>query len=110
MSRLIEFQLDPTGQTVVLVESDETVPAQGEVRVSAGGAVAEKAAQAFDAALAGVKPIASSVMRQLTEAAAEASEIAVEFGIKLTAKAGVIIAGAAAEGNFKVSIKWARKP
>jgi hypothetical protein len=50
-------------------------------------------------------------MRQhLTAAIADASEVAVEFGIKLTANAGIIVAGTSAEGNCKVSIKWARKP
>jgi hypothetical protein len=48
-------------------------------------------------------------MRELTEAAPDASEIAVEFGIKLTANAGVILAGTSAEGNCKVSLKWARR-
>ena len=110
MSRLVEFPLDSTGQSTILVESDDTVPAQGEVRVSVGGAVAEKASQAFDAALAGIKPITAALMRQLSEAAAEASEIGVEFGIKLTANAGVIVAGTSAEGNCKISIKWTRKP
>ena len=110
MSRLVEFPLDSTGKMTVLVEVDDTVPAQGQMRVSAGGAVAEKATQAFDSALAGVKSVAASVMRQLAEVAADANEISVEFGIKLTANAGVIIAGTSAEGNCKIAIKWSRKP
>ena len=110
MNRLIEFDLDPTGQTIILVETDDTIPAQGQMRVSTGGAVAEKAAQTFDAALAGIKPIADTVRRHLTAAIADASEVEVEFGIKLTANAGIIVAGTSAEGNCKVSIKWARKP
>ena len=110
MSRLIEFPLDSTGQATVFVEADETVPPQGQMRVSVGGAVAERASQAFDAALSGVKPIAAAVMRQLTDAAAGANEISVDFGIKLTANAGVIVAGTSAEGNCKISIKWSRKP
>jgi hypothetical protein len=109
MSRLIEFALDTKGKTIVLVETDDTIPAQGQARVSVGSAVAEKANQAFDAAIAGIKPIAVTVMRQLTDVVADASEISVEFGIKLTANAGVILAGTSGEGNCKVSIKWAPK-
>jgi hypothetical protein len=109
MSRLIKFDLDSTGQQTILVESDEIFPLKGEQQVSVGGTVAEKASQAFDAALAGVKPIADAVMRQLTNAAASANEISVEFGIKLTANAGVILAGTSAEGNCKVSLKWVPK-
>jgi len=110
MSRLIAFPLDAEGRTTVLVETDDTIPPQGQARVSIGGAVAEKANQAFDAAIAGIKPIADTVRQQLIEVAADASEISAEFGIKLTANAGVILAGTSAEGNCKVSIKWVRKP
>jgi hypothetical protein len=110
MSRLIEFALDSKDQTIILVETDDTVPAQGQQQVSLGGAVAEKATQAFDAAVAGIKPVASTIMRQLTAVIPDADEISVEFGIKLTANAGVIVAGTSAEGNCKVSIKWTRKP
>jgi hypothetical protein len=109
MRRLIEFNLDSTGQTKVLVEADDPdgVP-QGQVRVAASGVAAEQASKAFDAALAGIKPVAAAVMREVTAAVADA--IAVEFGIKLTANAGIIIAGTSAEGNCKISIKWSRKP
>jgi hypothetical protein len=110
MSRLIEFPLDSTGQTTILVESNDPTPEQGQTRVSLGGAMAEQASQGLDEALATVKPIAAAAIRHLSEAVADASEIGIEFGIKLTAKAGVILAGVAAEGNFTVSIKWSRKP
>ena len=109
MNRLIEFALDPTGQAMILVETGDAMPPQGQVRVSVGGAMAEKAAQTFDAALMGIKPIADAVRRQLTTAIADADEIAVEFGIKLTANAGVVVAATSAEGNCKISIKWARR-
>jgi hypothetical protein len=59
--------------------------------------------------LAGLKPIADAVNRQLTEIIEDANEVAVEFGIKLTANAGVIVAGNSAEGNCKLSVKWSRK-
>jgi hypothetical protein len=97
MSRLIEFPLDSTGHGSVFVEADDTVPPQGNVRVSVGGAVAEKASDA------------QTIMKQLADVAAEASEVSVEFGIKLTANAGVIIASTSVEGNCKVAIKWSLK-
>jgi hypothetical protein len=110
MGRLIEFDLDATGQTKLLVESDDPTPVQGQMRVSVGGAVAEKASQAFDAVLAGVKPIAETLKRELTHLVTDANEISVEFGIKLTANAGVVLAGTSAEGNCKIAIKWTRRP
>jgi len=81
---------------------------QGQQRVSIGGVTAEKAKDAFDTALAGIKPIARSIMAQMQEAAADAKEIGVEFGIKLTATAGVVLAKASTEGHCKIAIKWVR--
>jgi hypothetical protein len=37
---------------------------------------------------------------------AEAEQVTVEFGLKVTAGAGLIVAKAAFEGNFKVSVVW----
>jgi hypothetical protein len=106
MARLIDFELD--SQTTILVEAADDGTPQGQQHVSAVGAMTEKANEAFDTALAGIKPIAQSIMVQLQEAAAEAKEIQVEFGIKLTATAGVVLAKASTEGHCKISIKWAR--
>ena len=106
MARLIDFQLD--SQTSILVEAAEDDTPKGQQLVSASGAVTEKAQVAFDAALAGIKPIARSIMAQMQEAAADAKEIQVEFGIKLTATAGVVLAKASTEGHCKITIKWVR--
>jgi Trypsin-co-occurring domain 1 len=109
MSRLIEFRLDDGGQGTVLVEADDSIPAEGQTRVSTGGILAEQANKAFDNAMAGIRPIVSSVARQVMAAITDAQEIEVELGFKLTADAGVILARAAAEGHCKVAIKWVRK-
>jgi hypothetical protein len=110
MSRLIEFPLEGPGKATILVEVDDAIPAKGQQRVSVGGVVAEQAGQAFDSALVGIKSVAGAIMAQLNEVAANANEISVEFGIKLTANAGIIVAGTSAEGNCKIAIKWSRKP
>jgi hypothetical protein len=106
MARLIDFGLD--SQTTILVEAAEDGTPVGQQQVSVGGAVVEKANEAFDTALAGIKPIARSIMAQLQEAAVDAKEIEVEFGIKLTATAGVVLAKASSEGHCKIAIKWVR--
>lgn len=106
MARLIDFELD--GNTTVLVEAAEDGMPKGMQRVSTGGVMAEKAGKTFDDALAGIRPIAGTILAQMREAVAEAQEIQVEFGIKLTASAGVILAKAATEGHCKISVKWKR--
>jgi hypothetical protein len=106
MARLIDFELD--SQTTILVEAADDGTPQGQQHVSTGGAVTEKAKEAFDTAIAGIKPIARTIMAQMQEAAADAKEIQVEFGIKLTATAGVVLAKASTEGHCKIAIKWVR--
>jgi Trypsin-co-occurring domain 1 len=110
MSRIIEFRLDDGGQTTVLVEADDSIPAEGQRRVSIGGLLIEQANKALDNALSGVWPIAAAITRNVLDAMADAQEIEVELGFKLTADAGVILARTAAEGHCKVSIKCIRKP
>ena len=110
MSRLIEFKLDDSEQTTVLVEADDNIPAEGQARVSIGGTVTEQASKAFDTALSEIRSIVNSVTRHVVDAVADAQEIEMELGFKLTADAGVILARAGAESHCKVSIKWIRKP
>jgi hypothetical protein len=106
MARLIDFKLD--SQTTILVEAAEDGLPQGQQHVSTTGAMTEKATEAFNTALAGIKPIARSILEEMKEAAADAKEFQVEFGIKLTATAGVVLAKASSEGHCKISIKWVR--
>ena len=106
MARLIDFSLD--SQTSILVEAAEDGTPKGMQHVSIGGASAEKAKEAFDTVLSGIKPIASTIMAQMKEAAVDANEIQVEFGIKLTATAGVVLARASTEGHCKIAITWRR--
>ena len=61
---------------------------------------------AFDAALAKLKPICAAIVRQASELAQQPEEFSVEFGVKLNAEAGVVIAKTAAEANLKFSVKW----
>jgi len=61
--------------------------------------------QAFEKAMGQLKPIAQTVMATLKELN-NPSEVAVEFGVKLSAETGVVIASAQAEANFKISLKW----
>jgi hypothetical protein len=106
VSRIIEFKIDDGEQTTVLVEADDSIPAEGQTRVSVGGILTEQASEALDNALSGIRPIIAAVTRHV----ADAQEVEMELGFKLTADAGVILARTGAEGHCKVSIKWVRKP
>jgi len=106
MKRLIEFPLE--GQGTIVVEVDEP-ESEGVVRASRAGEIAEKATQTFESALDRIKPAAAAVIARLRDLSDLPDEVAVEFGIKLGAKAGAFLASADSEATFKVTLTWIRR-
>ena len=103
VKRMIEFPMEDG--TTLVVEVEEPIP-EGVVRAARPGEIAERAGQTFEAALEKVKPMAATVVSRLRELAQSPDEIHVEFGIKLSASAGAVLASAGVEGNYKVTVVW----
>jgi hypothetical protein len=101
---MIEFPMEDG--TALMVEVDEPVREGGVVRAARPGEIAERAGQTFEAALERVKPMAAAVVTRLRELAQGPDEIHIEFGIKLSASAGAVLAAAGMEGNYKVTLVW----
>ena len=72
--------------------------ADADERVTRGDAkaVVETASVAFDQALAKLKPMCAAIVHQVRDAVEQPEEFSVEFGVKLNAEAGVVIASTAA--------------
>jgi hypothetical protein len=70
------------------------------------GEVAEASDKTSWAALGQTRPAVDAMMETLTGLASRADEINAQFGIKLGAKAGALLASADAEAQFTVSLKW----
>lgn len=107
MKRLVEFPLEEGGS--ILVEVEELEPPSGVVRAARPGEVAEKAHQTFETALDGIRPVAATIIKKLRSLHDRPDEIEVEFGLKMSAEAGVIVAAACAEANYKVTLTWKRE-
>lgn len=134
MARLAEFVL-PDGSSIVAEVDDDSyhppilppsapAPAPaGETpgRVMRGGftpapaaasAVATelvvKANDTFDSALDRIRSAADSMLNRLTSLAQPPDELTVEFGVKLNAETGAVIAKASTEANFTIHLKWSR--
>jgi hypothetical protein len=78
-----------------------------------GGAIASsdivvKANESFESALDRVRWAAEGLLARLTSLASPPDEVAIEFGVKLNAETGAVIAKAATEANFKINLKWTR--
>ena len=103
---LVDFHLED-GSTV-WIETDtaqDTTSGSTLRRVSRGGGAPSEADRRFEDAVARIRPAAQALLDSLKELNTP-EEIALEFGIKFNAKAGVIFASVDSEATFKVSVKW----
>jgi alkanesulfonate monooxygenase SsuD/methylene tetrahydromethanopterin reductase-like flavin-dependent oxidoreductase (luciferase family) len=102
MAYLVEIPVD--GAQPVLVEVAEVDA--GVVRAARPGEVVATATETFQAALARFRPMASAIVEQFRQLGEHPQEISVEFGLKLTAEAGMVIAHTGGEANFRVNLLW----
>jgi hypothetical protein len=99
--QLVAYNLEEGGQIVVEVD----LPQAGIQRVAREDEIV-KASQTFDATIAQVRPAAEKIIAVLRGIVDPPDEMAVEFGIKLGAKTGVVVASADLEANYKVTLSW----
>ena len=106
MKRLIEFPLEDG--TSMLVEVDEPEQ-EGLERVSRGDpGVIERAQQTFEKSLEKVKPAAQYILAKLRELHDSPDEIEVQFGLNLSAAAGIVLASGIT-ANYTVKLKWIKE-
>lgn len=101
-ANIVEFE-SAHGPVRVEIE-DPSRP--GPVAVGRGDTVAESAAESFESALAGVRPVAEGILGQLTTLAERPETVEVVFGIKLSGKLGAILASTTAEAHCTVKLVW----
>ena len=105
MAELAQFPLNGGGVLVVEVEP----PDSSIKRVMRGGTAEAAIATAnatFESALQTVRCAAEGILQQLRSLAEPPDEVAVEFGVKMNAETGAIIAKASTEANFKINLTW----
>ena len=113
MARLVPFTTQD-GATF-FAEVDDSGEGRDLSRVMRGGGAGRteliaESSQALETALGGVKQAAEAMFARLSSLATPPDETTVEFGVKLSAETGAVIAKAATEANFTVSLKWKRAP
>lgn len=103
MTHLVELELAEGGS--VLVEVEPPTPGQvtrgtpGEVVTKAGGNLAE--------VLSRVGPAVEDLVSGLRSGVLRPDEVEVEFAVKLSSDANVIIARTGGEANFRIQLRWA---
>ncbi|MGW0548671.1 CU044_2847 family protein [Streptomyces altiplanensis] len=89
----------------VLVEIADGESA-GIDRVGRAAALARATSETLQDAMGHVRPALDVIAAGLRDMAHTPDTVRVDFGIKLTAEAGVVVAKAASEANFTVSVEW----
>jgi hypothetical protein len=105
MAYLIEVPLD--GAHPIVMEIDD-VGDGGIIRSARPGEVIGTAATSFDAALERLQPMAQALVARLRDLAEGPDGIGVEFGLKMSMDAGLVVAHTSGEANFKVTLQWNR--
>ncbi|MET7606611.1 CU044_2847 family protein [Streptomyces avermitilis] len=102
MSDLVRFETEDGSAMVVEVE--DTAPGLENVSRDDNGVL--EASRRLDQILSGARPTIEALLGLLRQLAPD--EYEVEFGIKLNAEAGVVVAKTASEGHFNVRLAWQR--
>jgi hypothetical protein len=109
MSQLAKFPLKNGGFLAVEVDGAEG-PGGRVMRGSPSANALAEASDTFEAALEKVRSAAEGILDQLRSLAQPPDEVAVEFGVKMSAETGAIIAKASGEANFKINLTWKKSP
>lgn len=105
MSQLVEFPLNDGGAVRVEVADEE-----GVIPVGRAGEVVARAHQTLESALAQLRPVTQAVLRSVRDAAEPPNRVCVEFGVKLAATGGLVVASGTTEANLTVQLEWTREP
>jgi hypothetical protein len=101
-TELVQFQV--AGGGTVLVEVDDQEP--GVARASRVNDMVVQAKQSLEPALDSIRAMANVSLERLQDLAQRHDELEVEFGVRLNAEAGAVIAKTQAEGHLKVKLAW----
>jgi hypothetical protein len=104
-TELVQFTL-PDGSSL-LVEVDDQEP--GIQRASRGDDLIIQAKHSLDDALDHIQAMATLTLTKLQDLPRRPDDLEVEFGVRLNAEVGAVIAKTQAEGHLKVKLAW-RKP
>jgi hypothetical protein len=108
MKRLVEFPTEDGGSLLVEVDDDLRLGSGPTFRGGPGTMVIEKARVTYEEALENIKGAAETIISKMRTLSESPNEISVEFGIKLSADVGAILASTSAEAQFTLSLTWKR--
>jgi Trypsin-co-occurring domain 1 len=107
MKRLLEVPLEDDSS--ILVEVDDASDRVATRSLRRPGEEVVATVKSLDGAMAPLEPASKAIVERLRNFPDPPNEITVEFGVKLNAEAGVIIARTSGEANFRIVLTWNKK-
>jgi hypothetical protein len=105
MDQLLQFESEG-GMVLVEVTDDEP----GIERAARVDDLVVKARQSLEGAFGQIQAVANAALGKLQDLAQQPEQVELEFGIRLNAEAGAVIARTQAEGHLQVTLTWTRRP
>jgi hypothetical protein len=107
MKHIVEFPME--NGDVLLVEVDDPMASGATLRGGHGSEMLERAQMTYEQAVDKIKPAAESIVRRIRDIPEPPDVIGVEFGIKLNANIGAILASSSVEAQFTLKLTWNRE-
>ncbi|MFF8727529.1 CU044_2847 family protein [Streptomyces sp. NPDC015171] len=101
MDGLVEFRTEDGALVTV-----EGVSTRSGARLVSRGDGPAQAARTFESALDGVRAAAEAALRVFRDGSLRPDGVEIEFGVRLSAEAGAVIAKGSAEGHLVVKLNW----
>ena len=107
MNQTVEFPLG-SGGNILIERISSDIPVD-DFQMAGDGIQKRvvKATETFEAAILKIKPAVSAIANTFQSMSSD--EIEIEFGLKLSAEADIIISSIATEVNFTVKLTWKKK-
>ena len=106
MTDYTPFRL-PSGAVVRVQSSLHPPPLLADdAGVEQASGLEDRARETWEDGVDLVREMAQGIVAKLQEATAAAEEVAVEFGVNISGKTGVILVEGSVAANLKITIKW----
>jgi predicted phosphoribosyltransferase len=109
LAELVAFEIGDSAGTVIVEMADDE---PGIERIARGDSLIGQARKRIDTALEMVRPTVEALGAQLgsleVRPLGAPESVEVEFGVRLNAEAGAVIAKTETEGHFKITLHWSR--
>ncbi|MFJ7336942.1 CU044_2847 family protein [Streptomyces sp. NPDC101110] len=105
MPELLRVPLESGGSVLVEVDNGP----QAVVRVARPGGVVAEATETLERGLESVREAAHAVLGKVADLPRQPDKITLQFGLKLSAEAGVFLAKTAGEGSLTLTMEWDRQ-